>query len=241
MSLDPPRPAPRPVPRVSVVTVTLDDLNGLAATHASLREQTFRDFEWVVADGGSTDGTPEFLASLAEAPAWWRSGPDGGLYDAMNRGLGVASGEYLLFLNAGDRLASADTLARLVRAASAAGRPDLVYGDSVESGSDGRPLLKRARSHRTAWWGMFAQHQSMAFRREALIGLSYDTHWNGGGRLRPRPAVAEEVPGHPASRVSDLPLCTPGHLVPLRGARSARTSADSLAEHGTAARRVPPH
>lgn len=173
-----PRAAPAPSPPLlSVVTVCLDDLDGLKATEGSLRLQGHRDFEWIVADGGSTDGTAEWLAALPSPPSWWRSAPDRGLYDAMNQGMRAARGEYLLFLNAGDRLARADTLARLAEAIGASGRPDLVYGHSIESGVGGRPALKPARSHRTAWWGMFASHQSMLFRRDAAAGLGYDRRW----------------------------------------------------------------
>jgi putative colanic acid biosynthesis glycosyltransferase len=157
--------------------VSLDDLDGLRATEASLRLQSHRDFEWIVADGGSADGTARWLSGLPAPPVWWRSAPDRGLYDAMNRGMRAARGEYLLFLNAGDRLAGADTLARLAEAIDASGRPELVYGDSIESGVGGRPALKPARSHRAAWWGMFASHQSMLFRRDAVAGLGYDGRW----------------------------------------------------------------
>lgn len=110
------RAAEGPEPKVSVVTVTWNDLAGLSRTVESLRSQTSRDFEHVVVDGGSTDGS---LAWLAEHPACTRSHvisePDDGIYDAMNKGTKAATGELITFLNAGDVYAASDVLTRVVR------------------------------------------------------------------------------------------------------------------------------
>ncbi len=75
---------------------------------------------------------------------WWRSTPDQGLYDAMNIGLAAASGEYLIFLNAGDTLAEPGTLKTLAEHIERDVRPDFIYGDALERGADDRMLVKRA-------------------------------------------------------------------------------------------------
>ncbi|HEY0837235.1 MAG TPA: glycosyltransferase [Azospirillum sp.] len=160
-------------PLLSVVTVVRDDLAGLRATRASLRAQSWRGFEWIVVDGASTDGTAAWLAAHAEEPAWWRSAPDGGVYDAMNVGLDHATGQHLLFLNAGDTLPGPDTLAGIAAALDAAPGADFLYGDALERLSDGRTVRKPARSHRFAFYGMFTHHQAMVYRRAPIADLRY--------------------------------------------------------------------
>jgi putative colanic acid biosynthesis glycosyltransferase len=162
---------------LSVITVVRNDLNGLRATHASLRAQSWRGFEWIVVDGASTDGTAQWLAAHAGEPAWWRSAPDGGTYDAMNVALAHATGRHLLFLNAGDTLPGPDTLARLAAALDAAPDADFLYGDALERLGDGRTVRKPARSHRFAFYGMFTHHQAMVYRRATVEGLRYPTRF----------------------------------------------------------------
>lgn len=168
-----------PPPMLAIVTVVLNDLPGLLATRASLRRQTDRRFQWIVVDGGSRDGAAAWLAAHDREMHWWRSAPDHGLYDAMNRGLDRATADAVLFLNAGDTLAEPTTLAAVNRAL-AASDAGLIYGDALERGprTDGggpRPLwLKRARSHRLAALGMFTHHQSIIYRLSAIGDRRYD-------------------------------------------------------------------
>jgi len=90
-------------PSLSIVTVTFNNAAGLAATVTSLRSLAIRPAELVVVDGGSDDGTRAYLEELELGfPLRWVSEPDGGIYDAMNKGVGMASGQLLHFLNAGD-------------------------------------------------------------------------------------------------------------------------------------------
>lgn len=164
--------------RLAILTVVCDDRAGLADTYDSLRGQLGPDVVWLVADGASTDGTAEWLADHADVPVWWRSARDSGLYDAMNDALDAACRlgcSHVLFLNAGDRLAAADSGVRLLHAI--ARHPDcaLLYGDALERQGDGRILLKRARSHRWASLGMFTHHQAMIYSVSALTGLHFDS------------------------------------------------------------------
>ena len=110
------RPAPGHAPAVTIVTVTFNDMNGLQRTVDSLRQQTFRDFQHVVIDGGSTDGSARWVSQHpAVGTHLVISEPDDGIYDAMNKGLAHASGSLVTFLNAGDRYADGDVLMRVVR------------------------------------------------------------------------------------------------------------------------------
>lgn len=151
--------------RFSIITITRNHLGGLEATAQSLRDQLYRNFEWIVIDGASTDGTLAFLRACSDAD--WISEPDGGIYDAMNKGIDRARGDYLLFLNAGDILAGPDVLDRVAQITEGS---DIIYGDSIESGH-----IKPARPHSRALWGLFTHHQALFYRRAAIGAVRYDT------------------------------------------------------------------
>ena len=137
-------------------------------------EQSFRDYEWVVVDGGSDDGSVVFLKGTSAA---WSSEEDFGIYDAMNKGIERAGGRYLLFLNAGDVLAGPDVLNRVYEIAQ--GGSDFLYGDSLEriGGKGERSVMhyKPARAPETLVRGLFTHHQAMFYARAALGDLRYDT------------------------------------------------------------------
>ncbi|HYB98194.1 MAG TPA: glycosyltransferase family 2 protein [Candidatus Limnocylindrales bacterium] len=162
----------------SIVTVTRNDLAGLHATAASIREQTSRDYEWIVIDGASSDETPRWLADNAGNGDVVVSEPDRGTYDAMNKGLDRATGRYVVFLNSGDTLASPDTLGAVGAAVCAAEvEPDLVYGDSIDVPAGGNELYRRSRRHVFLPYGMFTSHQAMYFRRARRPELRYDLQY----------------------------------------------------------------
>jgi glycosyltransferase involved in cell wall biosynthesis len=100
-------------PRFSVISVTWNNLNGLVETWRSLEAQTLDSFEWVVVDGGSSDGTVDWLESLADPRITWVSEPDRGIYDAMNRGIDRSNGQFAIFMNGGDTFSTPWTLARV--------------------------------------------------------------------------------------------------------------------------------
>ena len=89
-------------PPLSIVTVVFNDLKGLNETYKSLKSQTFTNFEWIVIDGGSTDGTKEFIQNDNQLVKTYTSEPDNGIFDAMNKGIKLATGTWITFLNAGD-------------------------------------------------------------------------------------------------------------------------------------------
>ena len=121
--------------KLSIITVCYRNLEGLQRTENSIRMQTWRDFEWIVVDGGSDDGTVEYLKSLSPQPDYWVSEPDGGIYDAMNKGLRRAKGEYVLFLNSGDALTGPGSLSELMQPEPVS---DVVYGDMNFVGPEGK-------------------------------------------------------------------------------------------------------
>ena len=92
--------------KLSIITINYNNLEGLKRTVESVINQTSKEFEYIVIDGGSNDGSGAYIESKSEHIDYWVSEPDKGIYNAMNKGIAKASGEYLLFLNSGDHLFS---------------------------------------------------------------------------------------------------------------------------------------
>jgi glycosyltransferase involved in cell wall biosynthesis len=90
------------MPKLSIITINYNNLEGLKRTVESVVNQTWQEFEYIVIDGGSTDGSKQYIEEQSEHFDFWVSEPDKGIYNAMNKGIARASGEYLLFLNSGD-------------------------------------------------------------------------------------------------------------------------------------------
>jgi glycosyltransferase involved in cell wall biosynthesis len=141
----------------------------------SVALQTYADREYLVVDGCSTDGTLDLLDRLSDRIDYWVSEPDRGLFDAMNKGIGLARGEWLLFLGADDELADEGALEACIEAlrqAKAGGAPDpvLLYGDAVYSNGI------RFRSAFTARLLLrnTIHHQASLYHRSLFDGFLYD-------------------------------------------------------------------
>jgi len=128
-------------PLISIITVNLNDVKGLKRTIASVFEQTFMEFEYIVIDGGSTDGSKEFIESHSNKIDYWVSEKDSGIYNAMNKGIKMASGEYLLFLNSGDWLFNKKVLVIVTKELVDC---DMLYGNIVKAFTDGRRIPDNA-------------------------------------------------------------------------------------------------
>ena len=121
----------------SIITITYNNLSGLRKTAESVAAQTYRDMEWIVVDGASTDGTQEWLdnAQCTMRNLQILSEPDRGVYDAQNKGIGLAKGDFCFFLNAGDAFCGADVVARMMADCEEA---DIVYGNELVVDAEGR-------------------------------------------------------------------------------------------------------
>lgn len=117
-------------PLFSIITVTYNAEATLPRTLASVKEQTCQLFEYIVMDGASTDGTVALARKSGIDSLRLHSQPDKGIYDAMNRGLDIATGEYLIFLNAGDAFHSSGTLQKIADAVMDNDFPGIVYGQT---------------------------------------------------------------------------------------------------------------
>jgi glycosyltransferase involved in cell wall biosynthesis len=162
--------------KISIITVNRNNVAGLTKTLDGVREQTFRDFEHIVIDGGSTDGSADQLRARAEGLACWVSEPDAGIYNAMNKGLRMARGEYVQFLNSGDWLASPQVLARVF--GGDAWGEDLLYGNTLRPDQAGgtRECPQPEKLTPACFfigWGVC--HQAIFYKRELFDALgSYD-------------------------------------------------------------------
>lgn len=136
-------PKKQPRPMFAVITVTYNAAEELPATLRSVREQTYDSFEHLIIDGASTDTTLDIARRNAPLCQKIFSSPDRGLYDAMNKGLGHATGEYVIFLNAGDRFHSPSTLSHVAQKILDNDFPGVVYGQTDLVDSSGRRLAGR--------------------------------------------------------------------------------------------------
>ncbi len=160
--------------KLSIITINYNNAKGLRDTYWSIAKQTFRDYEWFVVDGGSKDGSKEFVVEHEADVAWWCSEQDGGIYNAMNKGILHASGEYLLFLNSGDTLFEPTTLEKVFGKETR--DADVLYGDRREI----QPwrLKKICRSPQKVSYYYFATrplcHQTAFIRTSLLKQSPYD-------------------------------------------------------------------
>ncbi|MFR9166876.1 MAG: glycosyltransferase family 2 protein [Dysgonomonas sp.] len=99
--------------KLSIITINLNNSSGLLKTIESVENQTFRDFEFIVIDGGSKDNSVEHIKKYEDKISYWISEPDKGIYNAMNKGIAKATGEYCYFLNSGDFLIDNSVLERV--------------------------------------------------------------------------------------------------------------------------------
>jgi glycosyltransferase involved in cell wall biosynthesis len=113
---------------ISIITVVLNDKDGLEKTIKSVINQTYKNFEYIIIDGGSTDGTIDIIKKYEKHIDYWISKPDKGIYDAMNKGAKKAKGEYLYFLNADDYLIDKNTLEKVSYLCE---DYDFVYGNII--------------------------------------------------------------------------------------------------------------
>lgn len=112
--------------KISVVTINLNNLSGLKRTFESVIGQGYSNLEYLIIDGGSTDGSKEFIKNNSKRLFFWLSEKDSGVYEAMNKGIRNSNGDYLLFLNSGDYFSGPHSLSKLIDNSQG---EDLVYGN----------------------------------------------------------------------------------------------------------------
>lgn len=167
--------------KISVVTITYNALPWLERTIRSVLAQKDSEVEYLIIDGGSGDGTVELIRRYESCLARWISEPDKGLYDAMNKGLRLATGDYIVFLNAGDTFRDENCLSGISKIAVENALPDILYGETDLVDADGKylgPRRLKAPEHlswRSFRMGMLVCHQAFIVKRDKApeYDLSY--------------------------------------------------------------------
>lgn len=169
-------------PIFSIITITYNASKCLEQTVLSILSQSYSNIEYIIIDGASSDGTLEIIKQYESGVSCWISEPDKGIYDAMNKGLQRATGDYVWFINAGDSLYTSDIvqqIASLVQKKKVL--PDIIYGETIIVDEDGKSLGKRRLKapDKLTWksfrMGMLVCHQSFITKRTIapLYDLTY--------------------------------------------------------------------
>ncbi|MFQ3323677.1 MAG: glycosyltransferase involved in cell wall biosynthesis [Pseudomonadales bacterium] len=160
-------------PLISIVTVVYCAKSDLELTVSSVRSQTYKNIEYIVVDGGSSDGTTDVIEGNLDIISPWLSEPDSGIYDAMNKAISMSSGEWVLFLNAGDEFAAESVVSDLV--AEVSDDYDFVYGDRYRIEAGGSATYERAGPIEETLDREVIFHQSLLNRTSILKARPYVT------------------------------------------------------------------
>lgn len=130
------------MPTISIITIVYNGASLLEGTIQSVLAQTYPHIEYIVVDGGSTDGTVELIKKYEHGIAEWVSEPDNGLYDAMNKGMVLATGDFLWFMNAGDHIYAPETTAKMMAVRTP--DTDILYGEVMLVDDARKPVGTRS-------------------------------------------------------------------------------------------------
>src|SRR6185312_9798624 len=173
-------------PKISVITIVFNNAADIERTMLSVLEQTYVNIEYIIVDGLSTDGTIDIIKKYEGNLAKLISEKDEGIYDAMNKGLSAATGDYVLFMNSGDEIYAKDTVANVFANAEDA---DIYYGETEMIDSTGKSLGQRRHkapdvfTWRSFKYGMSVSHQAIYVKRtiaepfDRRYHLSADIDW----------------------------------------------------------------
>jgi glycosyltransferase involved in cell wall biosynthesis len=173
-------------PKLSIITVVYNNVRDIERTLLSVLNQSYAHIEYIVVDGASSDGTLEIIQRYQDRLSKVVSEKDAGIYDAMNKGLALASGDYVLFMNSGDELYAPDTVKNVF---STAPNADIYYGETEMFNEAWQSIGKRRHSvpEKFTWqsfrFGMTISHQAIYIRRtltepyDRQYELSADIDW----------------------------------------------------------------
>ncbi|HWD86678.1 MAG TPA: glycosyltransferase family 2 protein [Mucilaginibacter sp.] len=173
-------------PKLTVITIVFNDAKHIERTMLSVLGQKYANIEYIIIDGLSTDGTLEIIKKYSGRISKLVSEKDEGIYDAMNKGLALATGDYALFMNSGDEFYDSNTVANVFASADDA---DIYYGETEMINEHGRSLGQRRHKapEKFTWrsfkYGMSISHQAIYIKRSIIepfnrkYELSADIDW----------------------------------------------------------------
>jgi glycosyltransferase involved in cell wall biosynthesis len=156
--------------KLSIITINYNDVIGLKRTFESVISQSCKEFEYIVIDGASVDGSKEFLEQNNSHINYWVSEADKGIYNAMNKGIKAANGEYLLFLNSGDTLYSDNSLQSILKCLEK-GDKDIYYGNLINRGDMDELYSVPKEISFMFFYSSSLPHPSTFIRRSCLIEM----------------------------------------------------------------------
>lgn len=165
-------------PKISIITATYNSAATLEQTIASVAKQTYSNIEYIVVDGGSTDGTVEILKKNEESISYYISEPDAGIYDAFNKGVQLATGDYIQFLGSDDSLCEIETVERVVQSIDET--VDILSAPIwMVDGKLGmqRLVTNKHAAGKSCFDGRMIPHPGMFVRREILLRYPFDTQY----------------------------------------------------------------
>lgn len=162
--------------QLSIITINYNNLAGLKKTAESIISQTWRDFEWIIIDGGSSDGSKDYIEQLASKPenniSYWCSEPDKGIYNALNKGIGHCNGEYVSCMNSGDCF---NDDAVLFKVFTDKPETDVIYGDALYIYEKDQEIRRFPDRLSFRWlYHDTLNHQASFGRKEILRSLLFD-------------------------------------------------------------------
>ena len=158
--------------RYSVITINYNNKDGLRSTIESVISQTFTDFEYIIIDGGSTDGSVDIIKENARHLAFWVSEPDKGIYNAMNKGTIHAAGDYLIFMNSGDCFHSSNALSEARDYTEDIICGKILRGNSTNPCGHNKPTITMVDLIRDT-----LPHQAMFIKKDLLVKHPYDENF----------------------------------------------------------------
>jgi putative colanic acid biosynthesis glycosyltransferase len=165
----------------SIITVVRNDLNGLLNTYNSLKSQIFTNYEWVVIDGNSSDGTKEFLQNFESNFLNYISESDKGIYDAMNKGINICNNMYILFMNAGDTFYDVNTL-NIVYNKLQENNVDVLFGGVNMYFSSNYFYYKQPQDiEKVINYSLPGHHQSTYYSKNIIKQINYDLNFPDSG------------------------------------------------------------
>lgn len=159
--------------KYSIITINYNNRDGLRKTIESVVNQSYKDFEYIVIDGGSTDGSREVIEEFADHIDYWVSEPDKGIYNAMNKGIRAAHGEYLNFMNSGDFFFNGNVLNDILPYLD----KDIVTGKSINEDFSARPFHVSANPTMIQFYKNTVDHQASFIARKLFENNLYDENY----------------------------------------------------------------